>query len=396
MIQHLFKLVWNRKRTNALIAVEIFFSFLILFAITAFGFYYADNYRRPPGFSSENVWVIEFNYPNWSQEVPATVRRLFLSLKDFEEVESCAGASVTLVPYSNSRAAYDIEYKGRKADTQTGEGTDGLEKVLDMELIQGRWFEKGDDALKWKPAIINQRLSRELFGSEDPLGKTIGDYTGRVVGVISDFRRNGEFSEPGNLAIRRVSLNDSALVSSKGFGLPSNILIKVRPGTRAAFEEKLMAKLQAIAQGWTFHIRPMSQMRASYLKLRLAPLIGVGLVAAFLILMVGLGLMGVLWQNVTQRTKEIGLRRSSGATAQDIYRQIIGELLAITTLGILAGTLVIVQFPLLKLFSFLSAQVTIISLAISIGFMYLLTVLCGLYPARLATRIQPAEALHYE
>ena len=396
MIPHLFKLAWNRKRTNVLIGVEIFFSFLVLFAVTAFGIYYADNYRRPPGFSSENVWVIEFNYPNWSQEVPTTVRRLFFALQDCDEVESFAGASVTLVPYSNSRSTYDIDYKGRKVDTQTGEGTDGLEKVLDMELIQGRWFEKGDDALKWKPVIINQRLSRELFGSEDPLGKTIGDYTGRVIGVISDFRRNGEFAAPGNLAIGRINLDDPALASSKGFGLPNDFLIKVRPGTRIAFEEKLMVNLQAIAQGWTFHVRPMSQMRSSYLKLRLAPLIAVGVVAAFLIMMVGLGLMGVLWQNVTQRTKEIGLRRANGATAQDIHRQILGELLALTTVGLAAGTLIVVQFPLLKLFSFLSAQVYIISLAISVGLMYLLTILCALYPAHLATKVHPAEALHYE
>ena len=265
-----------------------------------------------------------------------------------------------------------------------------------MKLIQGQWFEKGDDALKWKPVLINQRLSRELFGSEDPLGKKIETYPWQVVGVISDFRRDGELAEPGNLVIERIYLNDPALSSSKGLGLPNDFLIKVRPGTRAAFEEKLTAKLQAIARGWTFHVQPLSQMRASYLKLRLAPLIAAGLIVTFLIIMVGLGLMGVLWQNVTQRTKEIGLRRANGATADHIYKQILGELLVITTLGILAGTAVIVQFPLLKLFSFLSAQVYIISLAISIALMYLLTILCGLYPARLATKVHPAEALHYE
>ena len=396
MIKHLFKLIWNRKRTNVLTVVEIFFSFLALFAVAAFGVYYADNSRRPLGFSYDSVWVIELRYAVWTQEVPTTIRNLYLALQDFDEVTSAAGTSITLVPYSSSSSFYTIEYKGRKVRTQKGEGTDNLERVLDMKLIQGRWFEKGDDALKWKPVLINQRLSRELFGSEDPLGKKIETYPWQVVGVISDFRRDGELAEPGNLVIERIYLNDPALSSSKGLGLPNDFLIKVRPGTRAAFEEKLTAKLQAIARGWTFHVQPLSQMRASYLKLRLAPLIAAGLIVTFLIIMVGLGLMGVLWQNVTQRTKEIGLRRANGATADHIYKQILGELLVVTTFGILAGTAVIVQFPLLKLFSFLSAQVYIISLAISIALMYLLTILCGLYPARLATKVHPAEALHYE
>jgi len=55
MIKHLFKMVWNRKRTNFLITVEIFFSFLVLFTVILFGVYYTDNYRQPLGFSYQNV-----------------------------------------------------------------------------------------------------------------------------------------------------------------------------------------------------------------------------------------------------------------------------------------------------------------------------------------------------
>ena len=56
MIRHVFKLIWNRKRTNFLMMTEIFVSFLVLFAVVALGVYTADNWRRPLGFSIDRVW----------------------------------------------------------------------------------------------------------------------------------------------------------------------------------------------------------------------------------------------------------------------------------------------------------------------------------------------------
>jgi putative ABC transport system permease protein len=170
----------------------------------------------------------------------------------------------------------------------------------------------------------------------------------------------------------------------------------VRPGTSAAFEEKLMNRLQSVAKEWSFDIEPVSEMRKSYLSIYLTPVIAAALVCGFLLVMVALGLTGVLWQNVTQRIKEIGLRRAKGATAGKIYTQILGELVVIASLGLIVGVLVVVQFPLLDLIGFISKEVYVSSLLISLVLIYLLTVLCGLYPSRLATRIHPAEALHYE
>ena len=73
-----------------------------------------------------------------------------------------------------------------------------------------------------------------------------------------------------------------------------------------------------------------------------------------------------------------------------------GELLLIATFGLLAGVLVGVQFPLLDVVSFISGKIYFYSIVASALAIYLVTILCGLYPSWLATKVQPAEALHYE
>ena len=97
-------------------------------------------------------------------------------------------------------------------------------------------------------------------------------------------------------------------------GRPERSLVRVRPGTPAEFEEQLAKRLQAVAPDWSFEVQPLAQLRAYVVPLRLTPLIVGGIVAVFLLLMVGLGLIGVLWQNLLQRTREIGLRRAAGAS----------------------------------------------------------------------------------
>ena len=143
-------------------------------------------------------------------------------------------------------------------------------------------------------------------------------------------------------------------------------------------------------------MRILEEMRETNRRLILAPLLVGAMVAVFLMVMVGLGLIGVLWQNVTQRTREIGLRRATGAHGGQIRRQILGELWILTALGLTLGVIVLLQLPLLDLVGFLPATVFWTGMGVAIAAIYILATVSGVYPAWLATRIQPAEALHYE
>ncbi|HKY05717.1 MAG TPA: ABC transporter permease [Blastocatellia bacterium] len=398
MIKHLFKMVWNRKRTNFLITVEIFISFLVLFAVMVLAVYYTDNYRQPLGFNYENVWSVEVNMqggaatPEQKQARLNTLKQLFASTREFDEIESAALAETT--PYSGGSSSTNYDFNGRALDYEINTVTDSFKEVMGLTLVAGRWFGREDDGVSFRPLVINERLARAAFGDEDPLGKSLQSPTDktetRVIGVVTDFRKDGEFAGPGGYCFERYTMTDPKA------WMPQTVMLKVRPNTTAALEERLIDRFQAIARDWSFDIQPVAEVRETVNGQRLAPVITAGLVAGFLMIMVALGLTGVLWQNVTQRTREIGLRRAKGATARKIHSQILGELLVITTFGLLAGVAVVMQFPLLDLVAFISAKVYAVGLVLSLALIYLLTILCGLYPSRLATRVHPAEALHYE
>jgi putative ABC transport system permease protein len=93
--------------------------------------------------------------------------------------------------------------------------------------------------------------------------------------------------------------------------------------------------------------------------------------------------------------RELGVRRAFGATRQDIYVFVIGELVALTTFAVVFGLFLVAQVPLIPFY-----QVPPATYALSIGKtvvgMYALTTLCALYPSRLAGTVQPSDALRYE
>lgn len=412
MIRHVFKLIWNRKRTNFLMMAEIFVSFLVLFAVVALGVYTADNWRRPIGYSIDRVWNVTVDMKQASDDSfdtaqAETVRQVMLALAEFPEVEGTAGTMLAPYQFGSMNSAHS--WRGRRIEYGAAEVTDGFKDLLGLTIVEGRWFGPEDDGQAYEAVVINQTMRDDLFGTGEALGQNLSDERTpdgsaperirRVVGVVEAYREDGEFDGTRNYAIYRKVIGQAGGADAPGNSRnrpPRNLLIKVRPGTTAAFEERLIKRLQAAAPDWSFEVSTLDAMRESSIRFAVAPLVGVGLVAGFLMLMVALGLLGVLWQSVTQRTREIGLRRAKGAARVNVQRQILGEIAVMTSLALLAGVLVAIQFPLLDIIYFVEPHVYAIGLAISVTAIYLLTLACAWYPSRMATRVEPAEALRYE
>ena len=414
MIRHLLTLVWNRRRYNALVAVEVLLSFLVLVAVLTTGAYFWDNYRRPLGFDYRDVWSIRVTPP--TQDGPSGVpgeapdfgpartriEAMLGLLRDLPE--TVAVSAVGDAPYSLSGWYSSLSSGGRQFSFGANRAGDAFAEAAGLVITKGRWFAASDEADQLEPVVINERFARELFGRDEAVGRVITPEASRtderrrtpamrVVGVMLDYRKEGDFSPPGNWVFLRSHTTRAA---SFGPPLPRYLVVRTRPGTTAAFEARFMALLNRSAPDWSFKASPLVLARSAMLRNDLPVLAAGALVASFLLAMVTLGLTGVLWLTVTQRTREIGLRRAKGATAGDIQRQVVGEVLVLTAVAVLSGIAVAVQFPVLEVFPSVTWPVYAVGLGLAAVAVTALASACAWVPSRLAGAVVPADALRYE
>jgi putative ABC transport system permease protein len=398
MLRHLLKLTWKRKSRNLMLSLEILIAFAIVFGIAAFGLRYWQLYQQPIGFDGRDTWSVRIRMGAVPDEaIPAdvydTLRRGLLELPEVREVGFAAYSPYTMSTWTTS---YKSSQTGAEVATHIFESSDNAAAALGIQLVAGRWFGREDDGQAALPAVLNKRMAAAMFPGRAPLGQQFTSKekdslrTFRVVGLVEDFRNQGPLMAPANFVLTRFEPHT-------GKSRARVILIKVAPGTPRGFEAALNRRLKLVRNDWSYEIAPLQAMRTSLLKEHLIPLIVVAVIAAFMVAMVAFGLFGVLWQNTTRRIPEIGLRRAIGASAADIYRQIVAEQLLLSSSAMIVGLILLVQLPLTgAMGEALNWGVFIGAAALSMGAIYLLSLLCSLYPGWRASRLSPTEALHYE
>jgi putative ABC transport system permease protein len=296
------------------------------------------------------------------------------------------------LPFTQNQNTGGITFNNQRVDDNNWYTVDdNYQKVLNMQLLEGRWFDKGDDIAKDKPIVINADLKEKLFGNGEALGKIIGDGDNKnkmkIVGVVQSIKIKGDYASTDPGLYQRTDTGSYRWLDK--------MLLKVTPDADAAFEGKLYKTIANYMKNSDIEIEHMTDMRTNINYFSLVPMIALLIVACFLIINVALGLFGVLWYNINKRRGEIGLRRAVGATGSNVSGQLVNEAMILATLSLIIGTFFAVQFPLLNLFN-LPASVYIIALFLSIIFIYLLVLVCSLYPGRQAAAIYPAVALHEE
>lgn len=388
MLTHIFKLIWKKKASNFLLMLEIFFSFIVLFAVYSFASYLYKNYKGQTGINIDDVWVATVEFKTDTTANTALIRQ---RLKTYPEVSSFS-FSTTNVPYSFSTMNNTLSYEGREAMTDHFDVDPNYGQTMGVQLSAGRWF-TAEDTIggKYQPMVITKALAEALFGDNDPIGKAWNNSengTGqghKVVGVVDHFKHKSDFQERGNCCFQPFT-------PDKG---RNAIMLKMKPGADANFEARLTKDLLQLGSGWSVEIQHLDKMKATQNMFYWVPLLIALAVCGFLAINVALGLFGVLFQNINRRRGEIGLRRAMGATKTAVQRQFIGETAMLTTFGVALGAFFAVQFPLLSVFD-LPASVYLSGIALATITIYGLTLLCAWYPSRQAAAVFPAEALREE
>ncbi len=390
MVKHILTLIWNKKKSNFLLFLEIVLAFLILFAVIAFVTHNVRRYVEPLGFESENLWVAHLDLETDMDSLTAVnnKERLLQELSQMPDIKSVAyGCNKT--PFRNSANITGHDDNGFYLLSWLYRADEKFDKTLGLKLIKGRWFDKSDSNAKYPPVVVSQKLLDEHFGEREVLDSifTIEDDQNRIIGIVEHYKAfGGEFTDEKPLTF---------------FYRPSNsietpsLYIRTKEGANIGLEEKVNNHIATITKSNNFIIEHIEQSRVLKSQETWVPIIALLSICGFLIINVALGLFGVLWYNINKRRAEIGLRRTLGATKGNISFQFIVEILLVVFSGILVGIFFAIQLPLMDIFDIENSNYYY-AILIAMVVILLIVLICAYYPSRQAALIHPAVALHEE
>ncbi len=277
-------------------------------------------------------------------------------------------------------------------------------EVRNWKLSRGDTWTERDELLKTKVCVIGSTVQRELFGTDDPVGRVvrIGRYPYRIIGVLET---KGEAPFGGDqddeILMPVSSFRARILHTPPGFAGVLMLSATSAEATERAVKqaEAILRQRHHIEDGAQpdFQIRTQKEfqeMQATIYNLLTVLLI---CVAGISLLVGGIGVMNIMLVSVTERTREIGIRMAIGARENDIRTQFLVEAVVLAVLGGVAGALIgIGAIALLGVALQWPMKLSPGALAISVAVSGLTGIAFGFFPAQRAAKMDPIVALHHE
>jgi ABC-type antimicrobial peptide transport system permease subunit len=301
------------------------------------------------------------------------------------------------------RAPPSARYKGREVFNVFVSGTTpSYEQVYNAQMHRGRFFSAAEDLHRAEVAVIGFELAEGLFGTEDAIGKKIlvsgTEY--EVIGVIE--KRKGQFfrdesadkvvAVPYRTYRKHNPGDDEHFIGAQAF-----------PGKKAAAEDEVRSLLRRrrnvpFSKPDNFDVSSSEQIADQFRQITAASALLISVISSIGLLVGGVGVMNIMLMAVTERTREIGVRKAIGARRRDIIWQFLTEAMTLTGMGGAIGVLlgigisVLINLTLPSLPSAVPVWAVLLGVSVSMG----VGLFFGMYPAMKAARLDPVEALRYE
>ncbi len=321
-----------------------------------------------------------------------------LSLADADAISEVSPNVESLAPVRT--ASEQIANGERRAEATILATTPSFARTEELALAGGRFVADADVSDAKRVIVLGHELRELLFPYDEPVGSgvRIGDEWYSVVGALEPRELSRQGGRMSGRNLNRVAFVPLSCMPRER-GLVDEIAVRIDDAGKVRDSARLIESVvrRRHRGALDFELVVPQELLAGYERARFQFNVVVGAVAALSLLVGGIGIMNIMLANVTERVREIGIRRSLGASREDITRQFLAEALLLTIVGGVAG--IVLGFGLALGISIYAGWPTAVSLraiaaalvlaaATGIGF--------GLYPAIQAARSSPVEALRRE
>lgn len=297
-----------------------------------------------------------------------------------------------------------LEYRGTRTQAITFFGADErYQEVQGGELVEGRWFTPAELSSGTAVVVLEESMARRIFGRVDPLGRRV-QVAGRPAQVIGLYiPPENIFAPPGQEvgAIIPFRMADQQYTIDKTNALW--IVVKPRSGVTVAEAQDAVTIALRNGRGLrpgdpnTFDLITQDQILDTFNKLTAVFFLVMIVLSSVALMVGGIGVMAIMMVSVTDRTREIGVRKALGATRRDIMVQFLIEAATLTGIGGAIGIAMGLAFGQLVTRAMnIDAEVPLWSAAVAATVSIAIGLIFGLLPANRAARLEPVEALRYE
>jgi macrolide transport system ATP-binding/permease protein len=321
------------------------------------------------------------------------------TFQDVEAIRKLGQVVRRISPSVSGRA--QLVYENKNWNTQVeGVDVDYAQMRASVPAV-GRFFTDSEVKIREKVALLGTTVARELFGNSNPVGETIkiNLINFRVIGVLPSKGATG-WRDQDDIVLIPVT---TAMYRLLGKDYIDTIYVEAKtPDVLETLTEsitKLIIKQHRLNKDEedSFQIRNMSDIRMTLESTTRTMSMLLGAIAAISLLVGGIGIMNIMLVSVTERTREIGLRKALGANNHDIMTQFLIEAILMSFLGGIGGIALGTGISILiTFFAGWAVKISAFSVMLATTFSLMVGILFGLWPAKQAAKLDPIEALRYE